>query len=91
MAKHLFVSFDPLSTMVGARQTNFAPLGRASLALADADKRERDEEASFAPLYPETHEELQAFAAIMGWKTSYDANGRIVFHPELSPDFDGNE
>ena len=91
MPKALFVSFDPLSTMVGARQTTFAPLGKASLALADADKRERDDEAVSAPMIPETREELQAFAAIMGWKTSYDAHGRIVFHPELSPDFDENE
>lgn len=86
MPKALFVSFDPLSTMVGARQTNFAPLGKASLALADADKRERDDGASFVPLYPETREELLAFADLMGWKVTRDDDGKVVFHPEVSPD-----
>lgn len=91
MAKKLFVKFDPLSALVGSRNTGFGKAETATLVLANGLLRERDEEAVYAPMIPETREELVAFAAIMGWKTGHDANGRIVFHPELSPGFDENE
>lgn len=84
MAKQMFVSFNDDDT-----DPTFTTASGASLVLADGDTDDNpcvSPGARFAPCAPRTADEIQAFAAVMGWSVETDNEGNLVLYPGVADD-----
>ncbi len=88
MTKRLFVSFNDDDT-----DPTFTTATGASLVLADGDTDDNpcaSSTARHAPCAPRTAEDIEAFAAVMGWAVETDNDGNLVLYTNVQADDDAD-
>lgn len=89
MAKNLYVSFNDDSD-----DPTYASASSASLVLADGNTDDNpcaSRTARHAPCAPRTADEIQAFAAVMGWAVEHDNDGNLVLYPGVTEEGWGDD